>query len=71
MKVRQGAVVAEGKAERRSSEAAAGRRGLIPDCGMPYLEPLERCAERNPALKVLTRHKNGANTPRKPIINEL
>ena len=64
MKVRQGAVVAEGKAERRSSEAAAGRRGLIPDCGMPYLEPFERSVEWSPALKVLTRHKNGAPTPR-------
>ena len=36
-----------------------------------HLDPLESCTEWDPTLKVLTRHKNGANTPRCLIINEL
>ena len=48
-----------------------GRGGLMPNGRMSYLGPLERRAEWNPAQKVLTRHKNGANAPRKLIINEL
>ena len=51
-------------------EGAAGRVGPIPDHSVPHLEPLERSDEWSPALKVLTRHKNGAPTPREPIINE-
>ncbi len=48
-----------------------GRGGLMPNGRMSYLGPLERRAEWTSAQKVLTRHKNGANAPRKLIINEL
>jgi hypothetical protein len=54
------------QSEDDAEAAEAGRGGLIPDCGMPYLEPFERSVEWSPALKVLTGHKNGAPTPRKP-----
>ena len=36
-----------------------------------HLDPLESCAEWNPTLKVLTRHKNGANAPRHLIIKRV
>ena len=36
-----------------------------------HLDPLESGTEWSPSLKVLSRHKNGANTPRHLIINEL
>ncbi len=49
----------------------AGRGGLMPNGRMSYLGTLECRAEWNPAQKVLTRHKNGANTPMILIIKYL
>ncbi len=56
---------AEGGAE------TTGRGGLIPNGRMSYLGPLERRAEWTSALNVLTRHRNGGNTPMILIIKYL
>ena len=63
---RQRAEVAEG---RQRADVAEGRAD--PESLDAHLDPLESCTEWNPTLKVLSRHKNGANTPRHLIINEL
>ena len=60
----------------REIERERGCRGRLKQRADPesldaHLDPLESCNEWIPTLKVLTRHKNGANAPMKPIINEL
>ena len=59
---------ARGRRRRREEER---RVWADPESLDAHLDPLESCTEWNPTLKVLTRHKNGANTPRHLIINEL
>ena len=70
-KGRQRAEIAERMQRAEIAERFPARGGLMPNGRMSYLGPLERRAEWSPAQKVLTRHKNGANAPRKLIINEL
>ena len=56
--------------ERERKKVAQGRlkQRADPESLDAHLDPLESCTEWNPTLKVLTRHKNGANTPRHLII---
>ena len=61
----------QGRFLRLPKGGGSGPRGLMPNGLMSYLGPLERSAEWSPALKVLSRHKYGADAPRILIINEL